>query len=186
MGNSALSKKQLSDLQGLTKNKLTKQGIKDYHRYWYELFPSGDADKHDFLKYAEDVFQNVEETNTDYLFRAMDSNKDGKVTFQEFLIFQAITSPTTDAIDPFDMIEVCFNMYDKDNDGFLTISELFETLTNIVKANGKDVTNPDVKKQIAARVHKLVKACDADGDGHLTLEEVRKACEKDPSITDLF
>ena len=54
---------------------VTKQGIKDYHRYWYELFPSGDADKHDFLKYAEDVFQNVEETNTDYLFRAMDSNK---------------------------------------------------------------------------------------------------------------
>jgi hypothetical protein len=54
---------------------VTKSDIKDYYRYWYELFPSGDADKHQFKKYAEDILSNAAETNTDYLFRAMDSNK---------------------------------------------------------------------------------------------------------------
>jgi hypothetical protein len=43
---------------------------------------------------------------------------------------------------------------------------LNETLNNIVKANGKDITNPDIKKQIEARVNKLVKECDADGMCH--------------------
>lgn len=66
------------------------------------------------------------------------------------------------------------------------MSELRETLANIVKANGKDINSPKIQEQIDNRIKKLLQACDLNGDGNLTLEEVKKACMKDRSITELF
>lgn len=40
------------------------------------------------------------DADVEYLFRAMDSNKDGAITFKEFLLFQSITAPTTQALQP--------------------------------------------------------------------------------------
>jgi Ca2+-binding EF-hand superfamily protein len=163
-----------------------KEDIKEYYRYWHEMFPNGKADRKQFQLYAESILPDARHTDTDYLFRAMDSNRDGEISFNEFLIFQAITSPTTSSVDPLEIIDVCFAMYDKDGDGYLTLSELKETLTNIVKANGKDVTSPRIQEQIDNRIKKLLQACDMNGDGSLTLEEVKNACMKDKSITELF
>jgi neuronal calcium sensor 1 len=66
-----------------------------------------------------------QDADVEYLFRAMvskqmkiltlikDQNKDGTITFKEFLIFQSITAPSRKSFDPEELINMAFAMYDE-------------------------------------------------------------------------
>lgn len=61
--------------------------------------------KDGFKKFAAIAMPEApQDTDIDYLFRAMDSNKDGTITFKEFLLFQSITAPSSKNMDPEDLI----------------------------------------------------------------------------------
>lgn len=62
--------------------------------------------KDGFKKFAKIAMPDApEDADIDYLFRAMDQNKDGTITFKEFLIFQSITAPTTTPLRPEELID---------------------------------------------------------------------------------
>lgn len=195
-----LSKTQLKDLQGVTKQKRKKnslkivssEDIKQYHKFWFELYPSGEMTKEGFKKFSSIAMPEApQDSDIDYLFRAMDQNKDGTITFKEFLFFQSITAPSSKNMDPEDLINsiffifnvlVAFEMYDEDGDGYVTETEMIESLTNMFKAKNINVTSPEIKKTIVSRVNNIIKLADENGDRKLTREEILKACKKDPSL----
>eukprot|EP01080_Neovahlkampfia_damariscottae_P007001 gene7001-11166_t len=184
---SGISKSQMKDLQGTTKNKLTNEDIKNYHKFWFELFPDGEMTKDGFKKFASLAMPEApQDADIDYLFRAMDQNKDGTITFKEFLIFQSITAPSRKSFDPEELINMAFNMYDEDGDGYVTEDEMRDSLTNMFKAKNLDIQDPSIKKTINQRIENLLSVADENGDGQLTKEEILKACKKDPSLLVMF
>jgi len=182
-----VSKKEMEELKKETKNKLNKKDILQYHKFWHELFPDGNMDKKGFIKFAKVAMPEApQDADIDYLFRAMDQNKDGTITFKEFLIFQSITAPTVTPLNPDELIDMAFDMYDEDNDGYVTADEMKESLTNMFKARNLDVTSKEVKNTIEQRIQNLLILADENGDGKLTREEIQKAYKEDPSILKSF
>jgi len=190
MGNRQLTNSQIKELEIATKNKLSRKEITTYHKFWLELYETGEANRHSFRKFAEialpaleilkpyqglgdlpkasiktsgniaidsggvNISQDVnsdsmdsnlnknfpedsnpidvENIRTDYLFRAMDLDKDGVVNFKDFLIFQSKVS--SNIIDPIDLLSIIFDMYDADNDGQLSMADLKMSLRSIFLA----------------------------------------------------
>ena len=89
--------------------------------------------------------------------------------FKEFLCFQAITAPSTEPLNPIELIDLAFSMYDEDGDGFVTVEEMRDSLNNMFKAKGLDISSTEVKKQIEIRIESLLKIADKNGDGKLTV-----------------
>ena len=56
-------------------------------------------------------------------------------------------------------LRTAFNIYDKDNDGFISSSDLFETLISL----GTDVKEDDISK--------IIQSVDIDGDGLINYDE---------------
>jgi calmodulin len=116
----------------------------------------------------------------------MDADKDGTITFKEFLMFQSITAPTTQPLQPEELIELAFDMYDEDGDGFVTADEMRDSLTNMFKAKGLDVKSGEITETINKRIENLLKIADSNGDGQLTKDEIVSACRQDPSLLVMF
>lgn len=112
--------------------------------------------------------------------------QDGTVTFNEFLIFQSITAPTLQPLRPEELIDLAFDMYDKNGDGLVTPEEMTESLFDMFKAKGMDCTLPEVQASIHQRVENLLRLADSNNDGALTREEIMRACQKDPSLLVIF
>ncbi|KAF0975395.1 hypothetical protein FDP41_005389 [Naegleria fowleri] len=186
MGN-GISKDEMKLYQEQTKNRLTKKDIQRYFKFWHELFPDGNMTREGFSKFAQIALPSAPpDADVEYLFRAMDANKDGTITFKEFLFFQSITAPTTQPLQFHELIDLAFDMYDEDNDGFVTAEEMRDSLRNMFKAKGMNVNSPDIERTINTRIENLLKIADSNGDGKLTREEIVQACQKDPSLLVLF
>ena len=56
-------------------------------------------------------------------------------------------------------LRTAFNIYDKDNDGFISSGDLFETLISL----GNDVKEDDISK--------IIQSVDIDGDGLINYDE---------------
>jgi Ca2+-binding EF-hand superfamily protein len=70
MGNGPLSKDQLRDLQNDTKGKLTKKDIERYHKFWHDLYPTGEMSQEGFKKFSEIALPNAPpDADVEYLFR---------------------------------------------------------------------------------------------------------------------
>lgn len=111
MGNQQLGKDQLKELQTDTKQKLSKKDIEKYHKFWFELMPNGLMTRETFPKFAQYAMPNApSDAHLDYLFRAMDRDGNGTITFKEFLIFQSITAPTNSSLNPEELIDLAFSM----------------------------------------------------------------------------
>ena len=39
------------------------------------------------------------------------------IQFKEFLLFQSITAPSAEPLNPMELIDLAFDMYDEDRDG---------------------------------------------------------------------
>eukprot|EP00695_Tsukubamonas_globosa_P003942 TRINITY_DN931_c0_g1_i2.p1 TRINITY_DN931_c0_g1~~TRINITY_DN931_c0_g1_i2.p1 ORF type:complete len:187 (+),score=53.68 TRINITY_DN931_c0_g1_i2:122-682(+) len=182
-----LSRQKMAEFEGLVNKKLSKQEIKTYYKFFHEMFPGGEMDAEGFRRYIRAVDPDIPpDASTDHLFRAMDRNRDGHVTFKEYLLFQAIGAPSLTPIDPHDLIEIAFLMYDQDGDGYVTKDEMLECLLNVFRARGLDTDSPEVKETIQMRVENLLKLADQNHDGRITLAEIQEATKKDPSIVNLF
>jgi Ca2+-binding EF-hand superfamily protein len=174
--------KQIKQAQELVGEKLTTKNIKEFHKKWHELYPSGLANKDDFQKFAS-VFlpRAAKDTDLSYLFRAMDADKNGTIDFQEFIMYQASSNPTTVE----EIVRIAFDMYDKDGDGTLSKPELIETMTNIYKSRGLK-TDEDLKDSIRLRVHDLMRSVDVNDDGSVTKEELITALHRNKSLINVF
>lgn len=97
-----------------------------------------------------------------------DENKDGKISFEEFLGGVAALSTGTDEEQKLHFV---FRVYDIDADGFISNGDLFTTLKMMVSDKLSDV-------QLQQLVDRTIAQADLDGDGLLSFEEFRRVVEQ--------
>ena len=91
----------------------------------------------------------------------LDRNNDGNISFLEFV--QGLNSLSAGASQE-DKLRFAFQIYDINNDGFISNGELFQVLKMMVGSNLKDT-------QLQQIVDKTILFADKDGTGKINFEE---------------
>ena len=172
MGNkySKIDPKQLDEL--LLKTKFTDTEIKKRHKLFFKDFPSGKINLDKFQKLFSHVFPNGDESRfVEHAFKIFDTDGDGFVDFNEYIIAISITSRG----DPEQRLEWAFSMFDLDGDGFITRQEMLETIRSVNKMVGNNTGMLKTRQhsQISAQkyVNKIFDKMDKNKDGKLSKEE---------------
>ncbi|KAL9652767.1 hypothetical protein ABK040_010800 [Willaertia magna] len=147
--------------------------IHQLYTNWYRLFPSGYASRSNFINYVKEEkgIVNPEEISKEF-FRVLDVNKDGKITFSEYLGFMSIIKPTSRPVEPEQLITFLFKVYDKEEKGHLTNYDLLQCTKQVFISKGYDINEERVAKAIDNNIKTLLEMCDKNGDSKLTLEEL--------------
>ena len=102
----------------------------------------------------------------------LDTNKDKEIQFSEFI--QALATFTNkDNLEG--KLKFLFQVYDMDNDGFISNGELFQVLKMMVGNNLTDI-------QLQNIVDKTIIEADEDGDGKLSYPEFVKMIQDQEEI----
>ena len=94
----------------------------------------------------------------------MDKNTDGKISFLEFV--QGLSSLSASASSE-EKLRFAFQIYDVNNDGFISNGELFSVLKMMVGNNLNDT-------QLQQLVDRTIIKADEDMDGKISFEEFWK------------
>eukprot|EP00997_Jenningsia_sp_PLL12_P006506 NODE_3053_length_824_cov_137.918710_g2538_i0.p1 GENE.NODE_3053_length_824_cov_137.918710_g2538_i0~~NODE_3053_length_824_cov_137.918710_g2538_i0.p1 ORF type:complete len:210 (-),score=58.49 NODE_3053_length_824_cov_137.918710_g2538_i0:194-772(-) len=183
------------------------------YKLFHKAAPSGHMGRKEFKKYIEElaIFKKVDhQENYEQLFRGYDRDRDGTITFKEYLQYHLGIVFSTD-----ELFDIVWSMYDEDGNGYITPSsvaavvprticlnppdifygtpglsrtwgardELVEVVTNSTRWMGDcDVESKDVQELIQAEVDKIVAFVDVNKDGQISKEELYAAAEKHPEI----
>ncbi|KAI3388688.1 hypothetical protein SNEBB_001401 [Seison nebaliae] len=90
-----------------------------------------------------------------------DTDKDGEVDFKEFIQGISLFSVKGEKLSK---LRFAFQIYDVDNDGYISNGELFQVLKMMVGNNLKDTALQQI-------VDKTIMNADKDGDGKISFEE---------------
>ena len=62
---------------------MTEEEIRERRKFWNHLYPNGVATRSNFYKFAEKVaIDYIDPSSVEFMFRAMDSDKNGEITFE--------------------------------------------------------------------------------------------------------
>ncbi|XP_042144188.1 frequenin-1 [Ixodes scapularis] len=155
--------------------------LRKWHQEFLKDCPSGFMTKSEFRKIYGQFFPCGDPTKfVDYIFNVFDEDKNGVITFKEFI--RAISITTKGNID--EKLNWAFNLYDLDNDGFVTRSEMLDIVTAIYVLHGKagpseaDASADNPRK----RVDQLFAKLDTDSDARISREEFCEGFKTDPWI----
>lgn len=143
----------------------------------YKNFIDLDKDKSGLLEPHE--FFDVPELNENPIVQRVisvfDKNNDGKISFYEFITG---LSALADFSSKEDKIKFAFQIYDFNNDGFLSNGDLFNTLKLLCGDNLTDI-------QIQQAVDRTIILADKDCDGKISFEEFADFVQ-DVKVNELF
>ncbi|CAF4827936.1 unnamed protein product, partial [Rotaria sp. Silwood2] len=150
-------------------------------RQWYVRFlrdcPTLKLDRKQFVTIYKQLYPHGKPDNfCKYAFDTFDTNGDGFIEFQEFLI--AIRSTNQGNLD--DHLAFFFDMYDTSDDGQINEKELTKLITAMYDLLGKfdRKYDKDPKKRAADIIAKI----DVDGNKKISKQEFIDGCKNYPVI----
>jgi len=174
-----LTAKQLALLKINTK--YTEKEIQQWHAGFIRDCPTGRLNKKKFVQVYKEFYPNGKPDNyCKYAFATFDTNNDGSIDFEEFLL--ALSATSQGNLD--DRLAFAFDLYDFSNDGQIDQKELATLISAMYDLLGETDRkgDRDPKKRAAAIIAKL----DVTGDKKLSKAEFTTGCKSDPLIRQLL
>ncbi|XP_077351065.1 A-type potassium channel modulatory protein KCNIP2-like isoform X2 [Festucalex cinctus] len=159
--------------------KFTKKELQVLYRGFKNECPSGVVNEENFKNIYSQFFpQGDSSTYAHFLFEAFDTDKNGSVSFEDFVFGLSIILRGT--IN--DRLNWAFNLYDLNKDGCITKDEMLDIMKSIYDMMGK-YTYPTMQDD-APREHveNFFQKMDRNKDGVVTIEEFIESCKKDENI----
>ena len=143
---------------------LTSQFSEEELRRLGKRFKKLDIDKSGTISSEE--FMSLPELQQNPLVKRVidlfDTDRNGEIDFKEFV--QGLSQFTVKGADKISKLKFAFEVYDIDQDGFISNGELFQVLKMMVGTNLKDA-------QLQQIVDKTILFADTDGDGKISFDE---------------
>ncbi|XP_039857083.1 Kv channel-interacting protein 2-like isoform X3 [Simochromis diagramma] len=159
--------------------KFTKKELQVLYRGFKNECPSGVVNEENFKNIYSQFFpQGDSSMYAHFLFEAFDTNKNGSVSFEDFVFGLSIILRGT--IN--DRLNWAFNLYDLNKDGCITKEEMLDIMKSIYDMMGK-YTYPTMQDD-APREHveSFFQKMDRNNDGVVTIDEFIESCKKDENI----
>ncbi|KAL2130343.1 hypothetical protein VTI74DRAFT_6569 [Chaetomium olivicolor] len=129
------------------------------YREVFEIFDkdgTGDITADELGQVMKELGLNPSDEELRDLINEVDLNKDGVISFDEFL---ALMSQNVKELDTEQELINAFRVFDKDGSGTISSDEL----RNVLKSLGENLTD--------AEVEEMIQLADRDGDGHIDYHE---------------
>ncbi|XP_033741515.1 neurocalcin homolog [Pecten maximus] len=173
---STLRPKELKDLQINTH--FSEKELHDWYKNFRQDYPSGFLTLDNFISIYSKCFPEGDaETFATQAFRTFDTNGDGVVNFREFMCALSVKSRGHSD----QKLRWAFQMYDVDNNGYVSRDEM----TEIIQAMFKMVGNGD-ESTAEERTDKIFSMMDKNADGQLSLKEFIEGARSDPTIVQMI
>jgi len=179
MGNcyNRLKPEELKELQDNTH--FTKKEIQKWYKDFMVDCPNGRLKKEEFQTVYQQFFPEGDPSKfATFVFNVFDSDKDGYITFKEFIAALSVTSRGN--IE--EKLDWAFNLYDLDNDGYITQTEMLDIVEAIYDMVGNSIDLPEDENTPDKRVQKIFTMMDKNNDGKLSKEEFREGSKNDSYI----
>jgi serine/threonine-protein phosphatase 2B regulatory subunit len=139
-------------------------------RKLYNRFVSLDVDRSGQLEIHEILGIDKAKDNpiAKRVISILDTNKNGKISFPEFLVGVA---RLTAATDPDSRMKFFFDIYDVNNDGYISNGDLYK----VVELMTEDQITDEQRQQL---VDRTIRDGDRDLDGKLSFKEFKAAVAK--------
>ncbi|XP_071821226.1 neuronal calcium sensor 1-like isoform X2 [Apostichopus japonicus] len=174
---SKLNQKQLEEL--CDKTHFSEKEIVQWHKSFVRDCPHGALSKEEFIQIYQQFFPFGDATKfASFVFKVFDENQDGAIEFDEYVKALSVTSRGNLE----EKLDWAFRLYDLDNDGFITKSEMLNIVDAIYTMVGNMVQLPEDEKTPEKRVDKIFRLMDKDRDDRITQEEFHEGSKADPSI----
>ncbi|XP_042288862.1 Kv channel-interacting protein 2-like isoform X2 [Thunnus maccoyii] len=159
--------------------KFTKKELQVLYRGFKNECPSGVVNEENFKNIYSQFFpQGDSSMYAHFLFEAFDTNKNGSVSFEDFVFGLSIILRGT--IN--DRLNWAFNLYDLNKDGCITKEEMLDIMTSIYDMMGK-YTYPTMQDDAPRdHVESFFQKMDRNKDGVVTVDEFIESCKKDENI----
>ncbi|KAF7219961.1 Kv channel-interacting protein 4 isoform X1 [Nothobranchius furzeri] len=159
--------------------KFTKKELQVLYRGFKNECPSGVVNEENFKTIYSQFFpQGDSSMYAHFLFEAFDTNKNGSVSFEDFVFGLSIILRGT--IN--DRLNWAFNLYDLNKDGCITKEEMLDIMKSIYDMMGK-YTYPTMQDDAPIEhVENFFQKMDQNKDGVVTIDEFIDSCKKDENI----
>lgn len=156
---------------------LKREEIKELFDKYSENNPDGKMDRDEFnrvyLSLRPEAREQLEKISS-FVFKAFDSDNNNFLTYNEFLIGYALTTKG----DLKTKIEYTYNLYDANNDGWLSVQEVTQAISGMLELLGENSTEEKANELAQACVQSL----DHSQDDKITKEEFINGLLKNYSI----
>uniref|UniRef100_A0A3Q3BQ02 Potassium voltage-gated channel interacting protein 2 n=1 Tax=Kryptolebias marmoratus TaxID=37003 RepID=A0A3Q3BQ02_KRYMA len=155
--------------------KFTKKELQVLYRGFKNECPSGVVNEENFKNIYSQFFpQGDSSMYAHFLFEAFDTNKNGSVSFEDFVFGLSIILRGTVN----DRLNWAFNLYDLNKDGCITKEEMLDIMKSIYDMMGK-YTYPTMQDDAPRdHVENFFQKMDQNKDGVVTIDEFIDSCKK--------